>query len=63
MFMNYHMYDRNYVTSSQDDLWLFYLNLSSGEFNSTSSHVWQLVFAYVSIQGWVIDSDENIFFN
>ena len=24
--------------------------------------MWQLVFAYIFVQGWVIDSDENGFF-
>ena len=34
---------------------LFYLNLSSEVLNRTSSYVWQMVFAYVSVKEWIVD--------
>ena len=38
----------------------YYLNLSSDEL---IQYVWQLVFAYIFIKGWVINSEENGFFD
>ena len=39
------------------------LSLRSGEFIRTLSHMWQLVFAYFSIQGWFNGSEENVLFD
>ena len=32
-----------------------YFNLSSGVLNRTSSHMWQMIFANIPIEGWIID--------
>ena len=41
-----------------------YLSLSYGEFTNTSFHIMlQLAFTYVSVQGWVINSNKEGFFH
>ena len=63
MLKNQHVCDRCCVTRTKMlcgclfkfEFWLVHQHLIP--------YMWQLVFAYISIQGWVIDSDENGFFD
>ena len=40
-----------------------YFKFNSGDLTSTSSQMWQLELANVSVKGWVINSDKDCFFD